>query len=185
MVRLSSLEAVERLYAARGGLSYGEGVTQMEHALQCAALAEADGADESLITAALLHDVGHLLEDETAVAAFKVDYRHQLVGAEALAGLFGEAVLAPITLHVAAKRYLCFAEPAYFDALSAASKATLRLQGGPFDSGEAAAFEAQPFWREAVALRRYDDMGKRDEAAARAFASFMPMMRRLMIDAVL
>lgn len=180
MARLSHLEDIARLYAERGALSYGEGVSQIEHALQCAMLAEADGAEASLVVASLLHDVGHLLEDEAAVAAFEVDYRHQVVGAEALAGLFGEAVLAPIALHVMAKRYLCHAEADYFDALSPASRATLALQGGPLSSAEAAAFEREPCWREAVALRRYDDMGKQDLASARTFGDFLPLMRGLL-----
>lgn len=181
MVQLSSLEDVERLYAARGGLTYGEGVTQAEHALQCAALAEADGAAPSLVVAALLHDIGHLLEDEADVVQFKVDDHHETAGARALAGLFGEAVRGPIALHVAAKRYLCFAEPRYFRGLSAASQASLRLQGGPFDAAEAAAFEGVAYWREAVALRRFDDWGKRDETADRGLADFAPLMRGLLI----
>ena len=129
MRRLSSLEDIERLYAERGTLHYGEGVTQMEHAVQCAALAEEDGAPPSLIAAALLHDVGHLFEDEDAVLRADHDGRHEIAGAQALKGLFGQAVRAPIALHVAAKRYLCCREPAYFDALSPASQASLALQG--------------------------------------------------------
>jgi phosphonate degradation associated HDIG domain protein len=179
MIAPSSLEDIERLYAARGGLSYGEGVTQMEHALQCAALAQAAGAAPSLVVAALLHDIGHLFEEEAGVVAAEVDYRHQVSGAEALAGLFGEAVRGPIALHVAAKRYLCFTEPSYFDALSPASRASLELQGGPFDAAQAAAFERLAWWREAVALRRFDDEGKRQDAPARSFDDFRPLMRDL------
>jgi phosphonate degradation associated HDIG domain protein len=181
MSELSSLEDIERLYAARGGLTYGEGVTQIEHALQCAALAEADGAAPSLVVAALLHDVGHLFVREEDVVQFKYDDLHQVAGARALSGLFGEAVCEPIALHVAAKRYLCFAEAGYVEALSKASQGSLRLQGGPFDAAEAAVFEQRPYWREAVALRRYDDTGKREEASGRAFADFAPMMRGLLV----
>src|SRR5271156_5702879 len=113
MTPLSTLEDIERLYAARGGLSYGEGVTQTEHALQCAGLAQAAGASPSLVAAALLHDIGHLLQHEQEAAEFSVDDRHEAAGAEALAGLFGEAVWRPVALHVAAKRYLCRVEPGY------------------------------------------------------------------------
>ena len=179
MIALSTLEEIERLYAARGGLTYGEGVSQMEHALQCAALAEADGASPSLVVASLLHDVGHLFEDEAE--ALRTDHHHELAGADLLGGLFGAAVTQPVALHVAAKRYLCFAEPAYFDALSPASKASLALQGGPFDGAQAAVFERQPYWREAAALRRYDDTGKSEVASGRTFADFGPLMGSLLL----
>ena len=182
MPRLSSLEDLDRLYATQGKLNYGEGVTQIEHALQCAALAEADGAAPSLVVAALLHDVGHLFEAEADVASFEVDNRHQSTGADSLRGLFGQAVCGPIALHVAAKRYLCRVEAGYHAALSPASQSSLKLQGGPFDAAQAAAFERLPHWREAVALRRYDDSGKRDETCNRAFADYLPQMRELLID---
>ena len=177
MVKLSSLEDVEGLYAARGGRRYGEGVTQIEHALQCATLAEAQGAAPALIVAALLHDIGHLFEDEASIAT---DRRHEAAGAAALVGLFGPAVRAPIALHVAAKRYLCLSEPGYFQVLSEASRQSLALQGGPLSAAEAQAFEGQPYWRDAVALRRWDDTGKRQEACDRTFADFAPMIRGLL-----
>lgn len=178
---LSSLDEIESLFASRGGDHYGEGVSQTEHALQCASLAQADGAPASLVVAALLHDVGHLFE-ATDLAQDGIDDRHQVFGAEALSGLFGEAVRQPIALHIAAKRYLCCVEPAYFGALSAASKHTLTLQGGPFDAAQAKAFEALPYWREAVALRRFDDLGKRAEPCGRVLADFMPTMNSILID---
>jgi len=176
MTHLSSLADIEQIYAERGGQTYGEDVTQLEHAVQCAALAEADGASASLIAAALLHDIGHLFEREDAVAAFTHDGRHEVAGARLLGGLFDEAVCQPIALHVAAKRYLCLREPAYHDTLSLASRQSLALQGGPFDAAEAAAFERRAYWRDAVALRRFDDKGKQDELSARRFAEFLPAL---------
>jgi phosphonate degradation associated HDIG domain protein len=178
MVKLSSFEAIEALYAGRGGLTYGEGVSQLEHALQCAGLAQADRAPPSLIIAALLHDIGHLLEAED-LAQDGIDDRHESIGARALKGLFGEAVWKPIALHVAAKRYLCFKDAGYIQALSPASQQSLALQGGPLNSVQAAVFERQSYWREATALRRFDDMGKSDDPAVRTFADFIPMMRLL------
>jgi len=180
MRRLSSLAEIEQLYAERGGLTYGEGVSQVEHAVQCAAWAEAEGAAPSLVVAALLHDIGHLFFDEDA-ADQGVDDRHEIVGAQALKDLFDEVVRAPIALHVMAKRYLCFAEPGYFEALSPASRATLVLQGGPFDEDAATNFTHLPYWREAVALRRLDEAGKDETAATRAFADFVPVMRATVI----
>jgi phosphonate degradation associated HDIG domain protein len=177
---LASIDDIADLYAARGHLRYGEDVTQMEHALQCAALAEEGGATPALIVAALLHDVGHLLAYADEAGDFTADDRHEAAGASALSGLFDEAVRAPIALHVAAKRWLCRAEPAYQRGLSAASRHSLALQGGPFDAEQAAAFERAPCWRDAVVLRRFDDIGKRDEATRRLFSDYLPIMRALL-----
>jgi phosphonate degradation associated HDIG domain protein len=181
MIKLSSAEDIERLYAERGGSTYGEDISQTEHALQCARLAEADGAPPSLIIAALLHDIGYLVEVDPEGLRPARDGRHEIVGAKALKGLFGERVRRPIAMHVAAKRYLCFKDSAYRRALSRASQESLALQGGPFDSLQAAAFEHRASWQDALALRRYDDMGKRDELVGGSIAQFTPMMNRLLI----
>ena len=175
---LRDLAALERLYAERGGDCYGEGVTQIEHAVQCAALAEADGAGPSLIAAALLHDVGHLLSDEAATDQAH-EHRHEITGARALRRLFGPVVRGPIALHVAAKRYLCFADSNYAATLSLASQTSLAVQGGAFDAARASAFERTPHWRESLALRRYDDAGKNDERSLRKFADFSLLLRSL------
>ena len=178
MHALTNLAQIERLYATRGDLHYGEGVTQIEHALQCAALAEQADAALGLVVAALLHDVGHLFEDEDVVAA-AADQRHEAVGSAALGGLFGPAVRAPIMLHVSAKRYLCAVDPGYLDRLSVASQASLALQGGPLDAAGVARFERRPYWREAVSLRRFDDTGKTTIRSGRRFADYLPLMRQL------
>ena len=155
---IAGLDDIEKLYFSRGGLNYGEGVTQIEHALQSAELAEAQGAPESLIVAALLHDIGDLFEKEGDVAGGKFDDRHESLGARALAELFPEAVWRPVALHVAAKRYLCFMEPQYWAGLSEASKKSLELQGGTFSQEQAQAFERAPYWQEAVLLRPIEAM---------------------------
>ncbi|HEY8948244.1 MAG TPA: hypothetical protein VIM56_05115 [Rhizomicrobium sp.] len=175
MIPLSRIEDIERLYAVRGGLRYGEGVTQIEHALQSASLVEGGGGPLSLVVAALLHDIGHLFEAEADT--LRADDRHEASAAKALATLFDEPVWKPIALHVAAKRYLCFSDPAYFASLSPASKISLELQGGVFDAAKAAAFEKLPYWREAVMLRRADDAGKRGEPCGLSFIDFVPLMR--------
>lgn len=182
MIRISALEDIETVYGSRGGLRYGEGVSQLEHAVQCAALADADAAASSLVVAALLHDIGHLIAGEADIAAFGVDDHHEAVGARALAGLFGPAIYEPVALHVAAKRYLCYSEPSYFDALSLASQKSLDLQGGAFGAADAADFERRPHWQDAVRLRRIDDTGKARDVPHRAFADFMPLMRMLLDD---
>jgi phosphonate degradation associated HDIG domain protein len=181
MTSPKTLAEIEQLYAARGGLHYGEGVTQLEHALQSAVLAEAEGSPPTLIVAALLHDIGHLFEREEDVTHARSDDRHEAVGARTLEALFPEAVYRPVALHVAAKRYLCFMEAQYFAGLSAASQQSLKLQGGAFDQSQALAFERAPYWQNAVQLRRFDDMGKRKEISGRAFADFLPTMRDLLV----
>jgi [1-hydroxy-2-(trimethylamino)ethyl]phosphonate dioxygenase len=160
MTAADGVEAVLALMQARGHERYGERVTVLDHALQCASLAAAEGAPDS-VAAALLHDHGHLIDDRGHMAGRDgLDGEHEAVGAAALAAWFGPAVTEPIALHVAAKRYLCAAEPGYLEALSPASRLSLELQGGPFAPGEAAAFIARPFATDAVRLRRWDDWGK-------------------------
>ncbi len=170
-------------YGRLGHREYGERVSQSQHALQCAALAARDGASESLIVAALLHDYGHLAEavDDTDRPA--ADARHEMAGAALLGELFGPAVTAPVALHVAAKRYLCAVGPGYLDALSPASAHSLALQGGPFTADQAAAFERLDGFADAVRLRRYDDLGKSPDATPPDFDAYLPMLRRLRIAA--
>jgi phosphonate degradation associated HDIG domain protein len=156
------VDEIVRLFETRGQAAYfGEPVSQTEHALQAAHLAEQEGAPCAVVVAALLHDVGHLVhglgED---VAERGLDARHEDVGQAWLARFFGPKVAEPVRLHVAAKRYLCAVDPGYQDQLSAASRQSLRLQGGPFNPAEVQEFERQPYWQEAVRLRRYDDRAK-------------------------
>jgi phosphonate degradation associated HDIG domain protein len=148
-------------FRQKGHLSYGEDVTQLEHALQTAYFAEKDGAPPALVAAAVLHDYGHLLHDLSEnIADQGLDGLHEEVGAQYLSRYFGSEVTEPIRLHVPSKRYLCAREPDYLATLSPASVQSLELQGGPFNDQEVAAFEESPHFEAAVQLRRYDDMGK-------------------------
>jgi gamma-butyrobetaine dioxygenase len=153
------VEEIEALFARYGRESYGEGVTQLQHALQTAALAEAEGADDSLVVAALLHDIGHFLQPTDDSYGY---HKHDRSGGEWLAQRFGPAVSEPVRLHVAAKRYLCATEADYFGKLSAASVHSLGKQGGPMSAAEAEAFAASSHSAAAVRLRRWDDGGKLD-----------------------
>jgi phosphonate degradation associated HDIG domain protein len=157
-----TLPDIESLFASRGGEQYaGEPVTQLEHALQTALLAENEGADDALVTAALLHDLGHLLHDLGATPTLSgIDDVHQYRALPFLRGLFDDAVIDPIKLHVDAKRYLCAVRPGYFAELSADSKRSLGLQGGIFNEGQAEAFIAQHGASQAVRLRVWDDLAK-------------------------
>lgn len=150
-------------YMEKWGQSfYDEVVTQLEHALQCATLAQQNGASATLITGALLHDVGHIILDEhNADRAFlDTDLTHEEVGAQYLEPFFPDAVTTPIRLHVPAKRYLCTVDASYHDGLSEASKRSFRLQGGIMSNEERNAFEQIPHFQDALTLRRWDDLAK-------------------------
>ena len=174
MTRADVIERIERLFAERGSDEYhGEAVTQLEHALQCATHAEATGAPAEVIVAALLHDIGHLLHGHGEdYLAHNINDRHEDLGTRFLARAFGDAVVAPVRLHVPAKRYLCAARPGYFDTLSPASVRSLELQGGPMSAAEMIAFETAPHFRTATAVREYDDAAKVPRLATPPFAHF-------------
>ncbi len=180
-----TLDEIERLYTERGHEQYtGEPVTQLEHALQTAALAESQGADDELVTAALLHDLGHLLHDlgETPTAR-GIDDVHQYRALPFLRGLFSDTVLNAIAMHVDAKRYLCATRPGYHDSLSEDSKRSLQLQGGVFEPAEAQAFIARVGAPQAVKLRIWDDLAKTDGLGTPDLAHFMARARRCALGA--
>jgi len=156
------VDALFNYMEERGQSFYDEVVTQLEHALQCAALARQNDASPTLITSALLHDLGHFILDEhNADTAFlAMDLNHEEIGAEYLAPFFPEIVTTPIRLHVPAKRYLCATDASYHDGLSEASKRSLRVQGGIMSDEEREAFEQIPHFRDALTLRRWDDLAK-------------------------
>lgn len=159
------MDACEFLFetlAIHGGTQYGlEKVSQLDHALQCATLAEQEGAPVPLIVAALFHDFGHLIDNvEKDGPRRTFDDRHETKGAAILSRWLGVDVTGPVRLHVPAKRYLCAVEPDYHDGLSPASQRSLELQGAAFDRPSAEKFVDQPFAKEAIRLRRWDDRAK-------------------------
>jgi len=171
------IDEIFSLFAQYGDRGYGEDVNQREHALQAAHFAREAGEPDMLVAAALLHDVGQFLNEAGEAAEREGrDARHEMGGAHLLARHFPEAVVAPIRLHVAAKRYLCAIDSAYHDGLSTASRLSLRLQGGPFAPPEAEDFIRQPHAREALRLRRYDDMGKQRDLAVMALEAYRPLL---------
>ena len=175
-----TVDDILELFERSGHSQYGaEAVTQIEHALQAVALAQADGAGPGLIAAALLHDVGHLLHALPADAPERgIDDHHENSAAHRLARLFPPSVTDPIRLHVAAKRYLCAVEPMYLEKLSGPSIVSLRLQGGPMSAAEVAAFETQPSFRDAVRLRRWDDEAKVPGRPTPTLAEFATYLRQ-------
>ncbi|MFI2609892.1 TauD/TfdA family dioxygenase [Kitasatospora sp. NPDC018619] len=180
--RAAALDTIAALFAGEGAGEYlGEEVTMAEHMLQAAAAAEAAGAPDHLVAAALLHDVGHFrgaLHGRDLMAGR--DNRHSDSGADWLARWFGPEVTEPVRLHVAAKRYLCAVEPGYRERLSAASEYTLGVQGGPMDGRQAAAFAELPGALDAVAVRRWDEQAKVAGAPTPGFAHYRPLLAALM-----
>jgi [1-hydroxy-2-(trimethylamino)ethyl]phosphonate dioxygenase len=155
------VQRIFRLFRDRGDACYGEEITQREHALQCALLASQAGDPPELVVACLLHDVGHLLAGDSATEpSDDRDLRHEDQGARWLEAFFPPEVTEPIRLHVAAKRYLCWRSPAYYEGLSPASQRSLQLQGGPMTEAEARQFKLHPQHQLALRLREYDDQGK-------------------------
>ena len=175
---MSFTDEILGVFAQRGARAYfGEPVSIVAHGEQAAHFARADGAGDALVVAALLHDIGHLLEDAPEnIADWHTDARHEEVGSAWLARRFGREVTGPVRLHVAAKRYLCATAPSYFEKLSAASVTTLRLQGGPMSRAQAEAFRAEPHWREAVRLRLWDDRGKVAGLVTRPLADYRDLI---------
>jgi phosphonate degradation associated HDIG domain protein len=176
---MSAIADIRAAFARRGHEGYGEGVSQLEHALQCAVFAQRSGAAEPLVVATLLHDIGHMLHDlPEDIADQGIDTQHESLGSAWLSQHFGPAVSEPVRLHVAAKRYLAASEAGYFDRLSEASKLSLKLQGGPMRAEAQAKFGEERFFADAVALRRWDDEGKIVGMATPDLAQFEPMIER-------
>jgi phosphonate degradation associated HDIG domain protein len=175
------VDTIIDLFAKRGAAAYhGEAVLQVEHALQAAELAERDGASDQLVVAALLHDVGHLLDGQDEdLAARGVDGCHEEAGYAWLARHFGPEVTGPIRLHVAAKRYLCTVSPAYGKGLSPASRLSLALQGGAMTADECAEFEGNPAHRDALRLRYWDDAAKVPGLEVRGLEHYRERLSRM------
>lgn len=155
------VDEIVQIFESRGVYAYlGEPLSQLDHALQTAHLAREAGADDWLVAAALLHDIGHLVTLESIPEEYGFDKRHEFIGAAWLARCFGPEVIEPIRLHVTAKRYLCRFDQTYAGELSVASVRSLELQGGPLSPDEASEFEKNPYYDSAVQLRRWDDKAK-------------------------
>jgi phosphonate degradation associated HDIG domain protein len=178
------VDRVIDLYNEKGHRSYGEDVTELEHALQAATFARQFGEPAPIVAACLLHDYGHLLHDMGEdIADQGVDAHHEDLGAKALARWFVPEVVEPGRLHVAAKRFLCARDRQYFEGLSPASRQSLVLQGGPMSDEEARQFEADPHYRAAVQVRRYDDMGKVPGMKTPPLEEFRPLLEAFVLPA--
>jgi phosphonate degradation associated HDIG domain protein len=163
------------IFTSRATKRYGlSAINQLQHALQAAALAEADDAPPATVLASLLHDVGHMIHQLGEDPAGRgIDDVHEELGAAWLAERFGPEVSEPVRLHVAAKRYLCAVEPDYFAKLSPDSVRSLGLQGGSMSADEIDDFRRHPLYAEAVRLRRYDEAAKDPRAKTPDFDHFL------------
>lgn len=178
---MDMIDRIEDLFNRHGSSVYEgarqEPVTALAHALQCAQLAEWAQAGDSLVAAALLHDIGHFIE--APLMSDAVDDVHEMRAVPFLSQAFGPAVVEPVRLHVQAKRYLVATDLQYLGNLSAASVHSLHLQGGPMCRDEVLLFEGLPYAVEAVALRRWDDLAKRPRGRASNLAHYRPLLRGL------
>ncbi len=176
-----TLHTVLQLFNTWGGESYDEEISQLSHGLQCASRARACGADDSLVAAALLHDIGHLLELQRKAGNVDIQLndKHDVTGYEFLLPIFGPSVADPIRWHVEAKRYLCATDPNYFALLSAASRRSLQFQGGAMSPTEVATFERLSTFADAVSLRRWDEQAKMSDAAVPSLTSYESLLRKL------
>jgi phosphonate degradation associated HDIG domain protein len=178
---MDAISLIEDLFRRHGDRHYdgarAEAVTAREHALQCAQLAEWADAPPTLVAAALLHDIGHFIDADAP--GDQVDDRHEWRAMPLLRATFGAAVAEPVRLHVDAKRYLTAVEPGYFAGLSTASVHSLMLQGGPMDPVARSAFEAEPAFREALALRRWDEQAKVAGRATPPLGYYLALLREL------
>lgn len=149
MVVLAEVDGVLR---SLQGVWDEDAVDELDHALQSAARATDDGADDELVLAAALHDIGHspLFGEVTAL-------QHDRVARQWLTPRFGERVGWLAGAHVAAKRYLVATDPGYATTLSDVSVDSLHHQGGAGVDGD---YVTHPWWADALRLRRYDDAAK-------------------------
>jgi predicted HD phosphohydrolase len=166
IVQLLATAAARPLYA-------GAAVSQLDHALQTAALLRHRYPDDPQLAAAgLVHDIGHLLPGVG-------DAAHASAGAEVVRAALGERVAGLVALHVEAKRYLVATEPGYGGGLGPDSVASLATQGGSASPVEVAAFAALPLASAATALRRADDGGKVEGLVVGDLLSWVPLLRGL------
>ena len=170
------------LYTKYGTSDYiGEHITQIDHALQCAELAEKDirldhydiYIKNCMIVAALLHDIGHLIGLERGHMEMQSSGSSGgsnslgIVGHEGIGSEFLKECGLPLLVrelvgsHVQAKRYLCSTRKDYYAGVSDASKETMALQGGMMTLEEIKKFNSGLMPELKLFLREYDDLGKK------------------------
>lgn len=172
------INELRSIFFERGELRYSDAARHVEHALHCATLAEREGSPAWLVTAALTHDIGHLLTSTADVEEGQAeDDHHHEIGARWLDARFDPRVARLAAAHVDAKRYLCTTEPGYMRALPVPCLRSLALQGGPMSSAEVERFDADPIARDALRLCRWDDRSRRGNAHSTRLEHFLSIAR--------
>jgi len=183
---LNPTDQIRDLFSERGHLAYGEGVSELQHALQAASLAQKDNASHNQIVAALLHDIGHLLHGlPEDVAEQGIDGHHERIGEKWLEKYFGAEISQPVRLHVAAKRYQCTVNPGYLAQLSPASAKSFILQGDKMNGDEVSAFEKNPFFKNALQLRTWDDNAKDPEMETPLLEHYLPLVKAALVSSAM
>lgn len=176
---MNNIKKIQQLYDQHGSKSYGENISQLQHAVQVARLAEQNNASDALIAACLLHDIGHLLYNDE-IMNWGINDQHEIIGAKLLKELFGYAVSEPVKLHVTAKRYMCTVSKGYCKGLSPASRESLLLQGGPLNNQQKInKFEHHSYFNDAIKLRYWDDEGKNEDDEDIDFSHYVPLLKSL------
>jgi len=177
----ATVDEVIGLLRQSGGEQYfGEAVSKLAHAEQCAWHAQQANADEELVLAALLHDIGHLLETPAALRSERVGViNHDEIGEQWLREQgFSQRLAALVGAHVDAKRYLTAVHESYRDRLSPASQETLALQGGPMSADDAKAFAGDAGLRDKLRLRSWDELAKDPAWQGPGLDSYRDMLLR-------
>ena len=177
------LISIKETFENHGGAKYAEeDVTQLQHALQSAAMAEDFKGSDSLVVASLLHDIGHILDGKELPEALEEDLHdsHESRAYEWLLDAFGHAVADPVKLHVAAKRYLCTTDKSYLKKLSPTSLKSFEDQGGPMSEEEVSAFEKEQYFQDAVVLRQWDDQAKDPHKITPPLEHYLELMEPLL-----
>ena len=183
---MNPTDQIRDLFSERGHLAYGEGVSELQHALQAASLAQKDNASHNQIVAALLHDIGHLLHGlPEDVAEQGIDGHHERIGEKWLEKYFGAEISQPVRLHVAAKRYQCTVNPGYLAQLSPASAKSFILQGDKMNGDEVSAFEKNPFFKNALQLRTWDDNAKDPEMKTPLLEHYLPLVKAALVSSAM
>lgn len=173
-------EVISMLIDTGGDQYFGEAVTKRQHSEQCAWHAVRNGADEEMILACLLHDIGHVLDTSESIRDERVGVvNHDDIGAQWLLERgFSTRLAKLVGGHVDAKRYLTATNTTYHDRLSPASQETLRLQGGPMNEADAKSFASDPDLRDMLRLRSWDELAKDPDCVCPPVEHYREMLVR-------
>ena len=169
MQQRNTTDEILSIFRNHGHIAYGERCSVLSHSVQAGLIAQDRGCDDELVLAALLHDIGHLcpLEHDSrefsTMGEFGVEAHDLWAERFLMERGFSARLIATVKNHVAAKRYLCFRDEAYYEELSEASKNTLAYQGGPMSEQEARTFEQDPYFEDSVEIRKVDDAAKEED----------------------